>query len=900
MANDGSVVIDVELNTSKAKNQYNEFGNEIAAKSGRMSSIVKGIAGVAAVGAGAIATAAVAVGKAAVSAYADYEQLVGGVDTLFKGASKTVQNFADEAFKSAGMSANEYMETVTGFSASLIQSLGGDTDKAAKVANQAVIDMSDNANKMGSDIGSIQNAYQGFAKQNYTMLDNLKLGFGGTKEEMQRLLTEAEKISGVKYDISNFADVTEAIHVIQTEMGITGTTAKEAAQTISGSIASTKSAISNLIAGLGNSNAGLEKLVRNVVDSAKNVISNLIPVIGNIAKSLVIVIRIMAEEIGKALLNALPESLRKKLESAISSFKELVAPMENVFKGAKLLAAGLKAIVFNDFSVSVANLKAEFLELFPESLWNNMTKIALGIRSLINGFGEGDRSVKLFKVALDVLKAIFLSFLGPVGLFIKTFELIAKVLGGGDIESGINSILIAVQGLITGFMTYGPQIGIAFGEAIAGIATIIAAALPGIIVGALQIISAFITGIALGLPQLAIAASQLVLSFTAAILFLSPTIIACAVQIITVILLAIAAELPGIIAAGSQVIASFLQGITEQLPMLVENAASLIITWLTELNKYLPEIIQKGMDVLISFLQGIANNIYKITDIAITIILNFVNAIIDRMPEIVQAGVELIVAIIDGISQMIDGIVKAASNLIQEFLRGLAEEVDDIVDAGMDLVDAIVEGLIEAQDRLFKAAIRLINGFANNIRENDDEVRKAGGNLLDALIDAVDPWGLWDKGKELVGNFVDSITSAWNSVSGWIGDFLNPFSASTGPEFSFSGQGAVGQVNALTRAGTTAKGAYSSPLSSVEKLLNAPSSTAIKKLLSGFFNPEKKLKGLLHSTDGVRSINNQSNTKTINNSPQITMHVTWNGKDDIRKTMEEMAWITQVDEGGFE
>lgn len=219
-----------------------------------------------AVAAGAAGVAVVGLSKKILSAYADYEQLVGGVDTLFDKASKKVQQYADEAFRTAGLSANEYMETVTSFSASLLQSLGGDTQKAADVANQAVIDMSDNANKMGTNIAMIQNAYQGFAKQNYTMLDNLKLGYGGTKEEMQRLLADAEKLSGIKYDLSNFADVTEAIHVMQTEMGITGTTAKEATETISGSIAGMKSAWENLVIGMGNSNADIGKLLDNLIE----------------------------------------------------------------------------------------------------------------------------------------------------------------------------------------------------------------------------------------------------------------------------------------------------------------------------------------------------------------------------------------------------------------------------------------------------------------------------------------------------------------------------------------------------------------------------------------------------------------------------------------------------------
>ena len=207
------------------------------------------------------------VGKEALDSYADYEQLVGGVETLFKDSSGIVENYANNAYKTAGLSANDYMETVTSFSASLLQSLDGDTAKVAEVSNMAVTDMADNANKMGTDMSSIQNAYQGFAKQNYTMLDNLKLGYGGTKSEMERLLSDAQKISGVKYDISNLNDVYQAIHVVQGELGITGTTAKEASTTIQGSVSAMKSAWQNMLTGIADDNADFDGLINNLVDS---------------------------------------------------------------------------------------------------------------------------------------------------------------------------------------------------------------------------------------------------------------------------------------------------------------------------------------------------------------------------------------------------------------------------------------------------------------------------------------------------------------------------------------------------------------------------------------------------------------------------------------------------------
>lgn len=218
---------------------------------------------------GGAATALAGLGTASVSSYADLEQNVGGIETLFKGSADKVIKNAENAYKTAGMSANQYMETVTGFSASLLQSLGGDTDKAADVADMALTDMADNANKMGTSMESIQYAYQGFAKQNYTMLDNLKLGYGGTKEEMERLLSDAQKITGVKYDISNLNDVYQAIHVIQGQLGITGTTAKEAASTISGSVSSMKSAFDNFLNGSGT----MDQLVETGITAIQNIVN---------------------------------------------------------------------------------------------------------------------------------------------------------------------------------------------------------------------------------------------------------------------------------------------------------------------------------------------------------------------------------------------------------------------------------------------------------------------------------------------------------------------------------------------------------------------------------------------------------------------------------------------------
>ena len=389
--------------------ELKETGEE-AEKSGgkfeKLGGVLKGVG--AAMGAVAIAAGAAAVklGKEVIAAYADFEQLVGGVDTLFGDASQTVQNYAANAFKTAGMSANEYMETVTGFSASLIQSLGGDTAKAAEVADMAITDMADNANKMGTDLSSIQTAYQGFAKQNYTMLDNLKLGYGGTKSEMERLLADAEKISGIKYDLSSFSDLTEAIHVIQTEMGITGTTALEATETISGSISGMQSAIGNLMAGLGNADADIEMLVGNVVESFQHVVKNIVPVIENIVKALPPALDGILKAIGDllpTLLSTVVDLFTKVLETLLSLLPELIpAAVDAVLTIVGALIDNLPLLI--DAAVQlitalVMGLGSALPELIPaaveaiitivQGLLDSMDQILEAAFAIIQGLAEG-------------------------------------------------------------------------------------------------------------------------------------------------------------------------------------------------------------------------------------------------------------------------------------------------------------------------------------------------------------------------------------------------------------------------------------------------------------------------------------------------------------------------------
>ena len=320
------------------------------------STVGKGLLTVTKIGAAAVSAGVAgvtALTKMGIEGYAQYEQLVGGVETLFKESQGIVRAYAENAYMTAGMSANAYMETVTSFSASLIQSLDGDTARAAEVADMAITDMSDNANKMGTDISMIQNAYNGFAKGNFTMLDNLKLGYGGTREEMQRLLTDAQAISGVKYDISSFADIAEAIHVMQESMGIAGTTAREAASTIEGSLAMMKASWQNLVVGMADENANMEVLINNFVESTAIAAQNLIPRIEQTLAGIGQLITAMAPIIAEALPVLVTTLLPTVIEAGISLITALANALVMALPAVKdALLNGLVIILTDVFGVS--------------------------------------------------------------------------------------------------------------------------------------------------------------------------------------------------------------------------------------------------------------------------------------------------------------------------------------------------------------------------------------------------------------------------------------------------------------------------------------------------------------------------------------------------------------------
>nr|DAE28004.1 MAG TPA: tail tape measure protein [Siphoviridae sp. ctHNH2] len=329
----------------------------------------------------------------AIEGYGESEQLVGGVETLFGTSAQKVQDYASSAYKTAGLSANAYMKTVTSFSASLLKSMGNDTEAASKKADQALTDMSDNANKMGSDMQSIQNAYQGFSKQNYTMLDNLKLGYGGTKEEMERLIADANALNAAQgnytnYSIENYADIVDAIHTVQTEMGITGTTALEASTTIDGSIGAMEAAYANFVTGLGDKNADIGALTEQLIESAGTVAKNVLPVIENVVKNIAETVKKQGPEmITKFVAYAtekLPEVLKLGIQLIVSLVKGLAQNLPQLVQGTLTMVDTIvKAFV--DSLPDIIEVGRDIVR----GVWEGITALGSWLYDKVSGFFGG-------------------------------------------------------------------------------------------------------------------------------------------------------------------------------------------------------------------------------------------------------------------------------------------------------------------------------------------------------------------------------------------------------------------------------------------------------------------------------------------------------------------------------
>lgn len=602
--------------------------------SGVGQALLKGIGTFAKWGAAAAtaaATATAALVKSAVTAYSDYEQLVGGVETLFKDSASEVQKYAANAYQTAGLSANEYMETVTGFSASLLQSLDGDTKAAAEKANVAITDMSDNANKMGTSMESIQNAYQGFAKQNYTMLDNLKLGYGGTKEEMQRLLEDAEKLSCQKFDLSSYADIVDAIHVVQTEMGITGTTAKEAATTIQGSVNMTKAAWQNLVVGIADDTQDFDVLVNNFVESVTTAGNNILPRVEIALKGVGTLVEKLAPIIAKTVPNIVSTTLPSMIKAGTSMIRALLDGL-------------LKAVP----------------ELIP------------CFKDIIN---------QLIEVIVDNLPLIIEAAVTIAGAIVSGLvEALPDIL-----TAGIQLIQSLAQGLTNGI----PTILSTAITIVSQLASTLIQNVPQIVQTGIQLLLGLANGILQAVPQLLQELPGIITQMVENILSCIPMIIECGIELLTSLVDALPQIIQSIVAVLPQIISSIIEALLSHIDEIIQAGIKLLVA----LIDALPQIIDTICKALPQIIEGITGALLDHIDDIIAAGVELFMALVTNLPQIIVsiAGKvpQIITGIVSAIGQCLGEMWEAGKRLMNKLWEGMKAIAPDIAAWTKEFVKSI-------------------------------------------------------------------------------------------------------------------------------------------------------------------------------------------------------------------
>lgn len=628
----------------QASGEVDKIGDGIKNKLGIAAKA--GVAAVAAVG-----TATVAIGKTALDAYSNYEQLVGGIDTLFKASSGKMQQYAANAYQTAGVSANRYMEISTSFAAALISSLGGNTEAAADMANTAITDMSDNANKMGTSLETVQEAYMSLSRGNYEMLDSLKLGYGGTKSELQRLLADAEKFSAAQgkirdFSVDSYSDIVEAIHIVQDEMGITGTTAEEAATTIEGSVNMAKAAWDNWLAGLGNEDADMGGLTDQLVQSVVTAGENIVPRVGQIMTTLDQTVADYAPGVGlylrNALINVLPEAVQGPMRDAFAGVDKVVGKLESVF---------------ND------NLKPA-----ADAVDSVFSATSSGVKTFSDSVND------LVLPAIDQLSPAFNDFFGAIQTAQPLLEFIANIIGVG-LAAAI-SVAIKLFAAITEVVAF-------------------------VITGFAQLyedISGFVTGVVqfftVDLPN---AINALVQWFAQ----LPGNIAAFLSTVIANVAAWVANMASNAVSAGSRFIsgiAGFMSALPGNIASWLSGVISTVVGWV---SKFASNATSAASKFASNLIDGLASIPGKVTSIGSNIIQGMVNGVTSA------AG-----RLIDSVKGAVDDAINAAKNLLgihspsrvfrkigQYSMQGAALGVDDDADVLLRSTDSAMRGMIStAQD----------------------------------------------------------------------------------------------------------------------------------------------------------------------------------------------------------
>lgn len=684
---------DVADSADDMEEEIDDAGDAADKSSGKFEkfgSVLKGIG--AAMGAVAVAAgaAAVSLGKEVIAAYADYEQLVGGVDTLFKESSQELQTYAANAYKTAGMSANDYMETVTSFSASLISSLGGDTEAAVKYADMAITDMSDNANKMGTDMELIQNAYQGFAKQNYTMLDNLKLGYGGTKTEMERLLADAQAISGIEYNIDSYADVVEAIHVIQDSMGIAGATAAEAENTISGSINSLQAALQNMLVGFGDANADMNMLCQNMVDALQNVIKNVTPVIENMVKVL--------PTVTDALLTAFADLLPSLLDTVTQLFTQILNTILTLLP--QLIPAAVSAIM------TIVQALIDNLPLLVDAAVQLVVSLVEGIGSALP---------QLIPAAVQAIVTI-------VQGLIENLPMI------------LDAALQLIMGLAEGLLTAIPILIEALPSIILAIVDFIIGAIPQIIEAGIQLLTSLVSALPEIITAIVAAIPQIIEGIITAVLDSIPQLIQAGIDLLVALIQALPEIITTIVAAIPEIIGSIVNALINSIPQIVQAGVQLLISLIKNLPTIIVEIVKAVPQIISGLVSAFGKGVSQLAEVGGNLVRGLWQGIQSLASWLWNKVSGWISSIWDGICDFF-GIASPSKEMgwVGEMLvEGLAGAINangkDAVEAaeGMaDDINSVMNGLAKDMETSIPTDFSLDAGAANALTESSADSRSA-------------------------------------------------------------------------------------------------------------------------------------------------------------------------------
>ena len=680
-------------------------------------------------------------GKSALDSVGQLEQNVGGVETLFGDAADAVIASADRAYQTAGMSANDYMSTVTSFSASLLQSLDGNTEEAAKVADMAIIDMADNANKMGTSMDMIQNAYQGFAKQNYTMLDNLKLGYGGTKTEMERLLADAEKLTGVKYDINNLNDVYQAIHAVQEEMGITDTTAKEAASTLEGSMASAKAAWDNFMNGSGDA----DQLADAFATAADNIVKNLAEIIPRFAETL--------PALGGAIIAQIPGLVAAIVPAVLSAGQSVLKQLQD-------------AVLDFDFAGTADK-----------------------VVQMITGFIEGDGLGSL----LDSLVTIFTGIVNGISSMLPSLlpaliELISYVVTSllDQLPAILDCALELILGLAQGILAALPVLIEALPEVISSIVEFLISAVPQIIDAGIELLMALVDALPVIIDALVDALPQIIKATVTALIAAAPQIakagikllgalieaipvivveLAKAVPDIVAAIIDVLAELPGLI---GEVFAEIVTDLVEWGQQMLSNASMAMSNMLSQVNSIIQELPGKiwthlvnAVNKVIAWGQQMVSN----ASTAASNMLSKVSGIIQELPgKIWTHLVNTVNKVVAWGQQMVSNASTAASNMLSKVSSTLQQLPGKVWDYLSQAAQKVVTWGTQLAQKGAAAATQLFNSIVNGLSSLPSKMAEIGSNIVSGIWNGISSGWNWLTNK--VSNLANSLLDAAKDALG--------------------------------------------------------------------------------------------------------------------------------------